>query len=84
LHYYIPEITITTAQNGELAIQAYEQGDYDLVLMDVQMPGGMACRQRQPSGKKNLTLEGLQNADHRHDRQPDEKRSSAVFFSRHG
>ena len=38
LHYYIPEVAITIARNGKEAIQFYEQGDYGLILMDVQMP----------------------------------------------
>ncbi len=29
---------ITWVENGQLAVQAYEQGAYDLILMDVQMP----------------------------------------------
>ena len=30
--------TVTVADNGRLAVEAWEQGTYDLILMDVQMP----------------------------------------------
>lgn len=34
----IPQITIDTANNGEEAITKLESGNYDLVIMDIQMP----------------------------------------------
>jgi predicted ATPase/signal transduction histidine kinase len=38
LSYYIPEVNIDIAQNGEIALEKYQNKDYDLILMDVQMP----------------------------------------------
>lgn len=34
----LPDITIDIAENGAIAIQKLEQTDYDLILMDIQMP----------------------------------------------
>jgi signal transduction histidine kinase/CheY-like chemotaxis protein/HPt (histidine-containing phosphotransfer) domain-containing protein len=34
----LPDITIDIAENGAIAIQKLEQHDYDLILMDIQMP----------------------------------------------
>ena len=31
-------LNLDFAQNGELAIEMYENGDYDMILMDIQMP----------------------------------------------
>ncbi len=31
--------TVETALNGELAIEKFEEGKFDLILMDIQMPG---------------------------------------------
>jgi CheY-like chemotaxis protein len=34
----LPGVTIGKAENGRLAVEAIEQGDYDLILMDIHMP----------------------------------------------
>ena len=38
LEYYFKEVTIGYAENGQEAIQEFETGQYDLILMDIQMP----------------------------------------------
>ena len=38
LYYYIEDITIDTVKNGILAVEKFNQNEYDLILMDVQMP----------------------------------------------
>ena len=34
----LPGVTIGKAENGRLAVEAIEQADYDLILMDIHMP----------------------------------------------
>ena len=38
LNYYIEDVKIDTVENGLLAIEKYQANEYDLILMDVQMP----------------------------------------------
>ncbi|KAA3641267.1 MAG: response regulator [Bacteroidetes bacterium] len=38
LEYYIEEVTIDVAENGQEAIEKYKSETYDIILMDVQMP----------------------------------------------
>ena len=38
LNWYIPEIEITFAENGKLAVALYQEKAFDVILMDVQMP----------------------------------------------
>lgn len=38
LAYYFPHIHIDTAENGEVAINKWKNGQYDLILMDIEMP----------------------------------------------
>lgn len=38
LSYYIPDVNIDVANNGREVVEAYQKGDYDVILMDVQMP----------------------------------------------
>ncbi|MEZ4953867.1 MAG: tetratricopeptide repeat protein [Saprospiraceae bacterium] len=38
LSYYIEEVKIDSVKNGALAVEKFKTGDYDLILMDVQMP----------------------------------------------
>ncbi len=38
LTHYIPKVNIGFAKNGNLAIQEFKNGNYDLILMDIQMP----------------------------------------------
>ncbi len=39
LSYFIPEVQLTIAKNGEEAVQKFQSGAFDLVLMDIHMPG---------------------------------------------
>lgn len=39
LTFFIPEVSILVANSGEEALQLFEKSDFDLVLMDIQMPG---------------------------------------------
>ena len=39
LTFFIPEVSIIAAKSGEEAMQQFEKGDFDLVLMDIHMPG---------------------------------------------
>jgi signal transduction histidine kinase/CheY-like chemotaxis protein/ligand-binding sensor domain-containing protein len=38
LEYYIPDVQMGFAENGKEAITEFQSGDYDLILMDIQMP----------------------------------------------
>jgi CheY-like chemotaxis protein len=38
LEYYIDDVSIGFAENGREAVQQFETGHYDLILMDIQMP----------------------------------------------
>jgi signal transduction histidine kinase/ActR/RegA family two-component response regulator len=38
LSYYVPGIQIETAANGKIAFEMFKAQQYDLVLMDIQMP----------------------------------------------
>jgi signal transduction histidine kinase/CheY-like chemotaxis protein len=38
LSYYIDAVTITTVENGALAVEKFTTDTFDLILMDVQMP----------------------------------------------
>ncbi len=38
LAFYIEEVTIDTVENGALAVEKFKTENYDLILMDVQMP----------------------------------------------
>ena len=38
LSYFIQGVSITTVENGVLAVEQFETGQFDLILMDVQMP----------------------------------------------
>ncbi len=38
LEYYIPDVQIGFAENGKEAIMEFQNGKYDLILMDIQMP----------------------------------------------
>lgn len=39
LTYFIPEVFISPARSGEEALVQFEKGKFDLVLMDIHMPG---------------------------------------------
>lgn len=48
LIYYVEEVAIEVVENGALAVAEFNTGNYDLILMDVQMPevnGFAATRQ---------------------------------------
>ncbi len=38
LEYYLEDVTIDVASNGQEAIEKYQRETYDVILMDVQMP----------------------------------------------
>ncbi|PSR13859.1 MAG: hypothetical protein DA408_12920 [Bacteroidetes bacterium] len=38
LSFYIEDVKIDTVENGALAVEKFKTGEYDLILMDVQMP----------------------------------------------
>lgn len=38
LSFYIEDVQIDTVENGVLALEKFKTNDYDLILMDVQMP----------------------------------------------
>lgn len=38
LQFYVQDIDIQVVENGATAFEAFQTGDYDLILMDVQMP----------------------------------------------
>ena len=38
LSFYIEDLKINVVQNGTLAVEKFQTGNYDLILMDVQMP----------------------------------------------
>jgi len=39
LFYYIPDVKIGFAKNGKEAVDLFKKEKYDLILMDMQMPG---------------------------------------------
>jgi len=38
LKYYLPDVKLDHALNGKIAVEMFQSTDYDLVLMDLQMP----------------------------------------------
>ena len=38
LSFYFEDVKIDTVENGALAVEKFKTGNYDLILMDVQMP----------------------------------------------
>lgn len=38
LAYYIPKVILDVAENGQVGIDKFSANDYDIVLMDIQMP----------------------------------------------
>jgi len=38
LNWYIPEVNITVVENGKLAVETFSKENFDVILMDVQMP----------------------------------------------
>ncbi|TFV93265.1 response regulator [Algoriphagus kandeliae] len=67
LNYFIPELTITVAKNGEEALQLFEKEDFDLIFMDIHMPGmgGIAAAEKirvleaQNNAKKRIPIIAL-------------------------
>lgn len=48
LSYFIPNVSITVANSGEQALEEFQIGKFDIVLMDIQMPGlgGMSATEQ--------------------------------------
>ncbi|TVZ58749.1 tetratricopeptide repeat protein [Flavobacteriaceae bacterium MAR_2010_105] len=62
LNWYIPDIDISIADNGKLAVEMYQKDTFDLILMDVQMPemngyeATSKIREIESSSKKDKTI----------------------------
>ncbi len=58
----LPDIRIAIAENGEIAVEKIRKHDYDLVLMDIQMPvmngvdATRIIRTNLPEGKKDISI----------------------------
>ena len=74
--------TVEIAGEGHQGLSMAQQNHYDVILMDVQMPGmdGLEVTQGNPHTRRWPTA----GADHRHDRTRDERRPRAVPCSRYG
>ena len=49
--------SVTTAGSGEEAITAAETGSFDLMLLDVEMPGWVLRHQTRGPGERNAALQ---------------------------
>ena len=73
---------VVVAETGRKAVDAHARQEFDVILMDVQMPemNGFEATGRDPG----VGIRRPADPDHRHDRARDDWRSRAMSCGRHG